>query len=184
MSIEELTKVLEVPNNPVEIQGGKSWAEVESEIASRLPDDYKAYIQQYGTGYIADYLVIWNPFASLETVNLITQLDLRLKDIRRAKDNYRESFGMEFPPYPIFPEEGGILPFGATINGHIIFWKTTQKPNNWTIVISKSRSTKFEEHVMNTTEFLTNLMLRRLENTAMYGPDFEPKVGFVPMKPK
>lgn len=38
--------------------------------------------------------------------------------------------------YPAFPESGGLLVWGASIDGDEFHWRTEGQPNEWTVVVA------------------------------------------------
>lgn len=55
MSIESLSKVLSGPIHPLGIPKSRDWKTAEGAL-SRLPEDYKAFIERYGTGSVAGFI--------------------------------------------------------------------------------------------------------------------------------
>jgi hypothetical protein len=142
------------PAQPVETSGTVRWADVEQRIGTPLPDDYKQFVDEYGTGAVAGFLWIFNPFSSHRYVNLLEQVPAELDSLRRLEN--------EELPFSLFPQIGGILPFGATDNGNILFWRTRGTPNNWSIVIFQARGPKFQEFRTSLTSLLAQLLMRRI----------------------
>ena len=73
MSIADLKAVLPPPAALSELGRPDQWNDVEQQLGTRLPDDYKDYINSYGTGMISSYLVVYNAFSAFPTVNLLQQ---------------------------------------------------------------------------------------------------------------
>jgi len=168
MSLTELLEILPVPEFPVNTGDVVAWEKIEANIGSPLPNDYKSFVVTYGSGRVADCIYIWNPFTSTGYLNLIQRMDTTLSSWRISKQEYMAEFDPDDPPYPIFPELGGLLPFGQTVNGDILTWETQGNPDDWTIVIQRVRSTDYEEHAMSLAQFLSNLLRRNLANTFIY----------------
>lgn len=38
--------------------------------------------------------------------------------------------------YPVFPESGGLLMWGSSIDGDEFHWRTEGQPNEWTVVVA------------------------------------------------
>ncbi|MEI8574477.1 SMI1/KNR4 family protein [Methylomonas sp. LW13] len=156
MTIERVKSILSPPSRPTDVPKNEVWGEIEARIGTLLPSDYKAFIKQYGTGRIANFLWIFNPFSRNENLNLVAQLD-------RQRDVFSdlESFG-EVLPYKLFPEDGGIFPFAMTDNGDVLFWRTGANPEQWGIVINDARSPEWQEFALTFGEFLFELLSGRL----------------------
>ena len=71
--------------------------------------------------------------------------------------NYGETI-----PYELFPNEDGILPFGITDNGDVLFWQTSKEQDNWKIIVNEVRSPDWEAFEMSMTKFLLEILSRRL----------------------
>ena len=107
------------------------------------------------------FLWIFNPFSDNENLNLIKQTKDHTTQYRWAK----RELGEEYCPFPIFPEPGGLLPFGVTDNGDVFFWLTdSDNPNHWKIVINETRSAEFELYDKKLTEFLVGIVNGQIES--------------------
>ena len=156
------------PANPVENQG--DWAQVELQLGTSLPDDYKWFISVYGTGAICDdYIRVLNPFTKIGVLDL-------LKCYRGTLDRYRvakKEGETPIVPYPVYPEPGGILPWGTSANGHEMSWLTIGEPNNWGIVFSdrnRIECRKYEQVCM--SEFLVTVLKGQMDGGAFKVPEF------------
>jgi hypothetical protein len=152
MSIQSLVEILQPPDHPLEVPTQSDWAKIEQEFMP-LPSDYKAFIVRYGTGYIDEFIWILNPFAANRYGNLI----LRSKDYLGGLREIREAAPDEIP-YPIFPEQGGVLPFGFTDNGDFIMWETKGQPDNWTVLVQAPRDPEFQRIETTMTTFLSRVL--------------------------
>jgi hypothetical protein len=174
MQIDDLRAILPPPPTPVEAHG-KTWSVVEQEIGTQLPDDYKIFIDQYGSGRINGFIWVFNPFASGRFINLGRQIVDRLG----ALETLARDFG-EQCPYPCFPQKGGLLPFAATDNGDVIYWITDGDPNAWRVAVNQARGPKYEEFSLNATGFLAGILTHKTKCTVFpksleeVGASFEP----------
>ena len=175
MAIEDLRTILPPPADPIEA-GPADWDEVEGELGTPLPSDYKAYIETYGSGHVADFLWVFNPFALRDNIKLQVQVQRQLGVLAELITNS----GWKLP-YPLFPGPGGLLPLGMTDNGDVIHWRTAGEADDWTIVVNDTRSPDSVEHVAGLTAFLTEI-LRRNERCAMFPASFPPaEIRFKPL---
>jgi hypothetical protein len=159
MKIDDLRAVLSPPPLPVETHGRK-WSVVEQEIGTRLPDDYKMFIEQYGSGRINSFIWIFNPFSSNQYINLNYKIINQLEVLKTLAQDFGEKC-----PYPLFPQSGGLLPFGETDNGDAIYWLTRGDPNAWQVVVNQARGPKYEEFALNTTNFLAGILTHKVNCT-------------------
>jgi hypothetical protein len=133
------------------------WERVEREIGTVLPDDYKGFLRQYGSGVIDDFLVVLNPGSVNPNINLIVAGSMR----RRALQELRARFPGSYV-HDVFPAPGGLLPFAVTDNANVLYWKTIGEPNSWTVVIYEGRGPSFAEFPGGMAECLGALLGRRL----------------------
>jgi len=150
-----LSRIVSPPAAPVENAG--SWPQVESDLGTALPDDFKAFIHAYGSGTISNFLTVLNPFSIRPTLNLVQQAREQLDTLRELGREFGESC-----PYPLFPAEGGLLPVAMTDNGDVVYWRTQGKPEQWLIVVNEARGPDYEEFQMNLTTFLAAIMSVRI----------------------
>lgn len=132
--LKTIARLLAPPASPRGLD--RPWDAVEREIRLALPDDYKAFIDLYGTGQVSSaegWAVIWNfRDASLSGPSLREWLTgpNGLPEFYRRVIN-----GSEWPcPYPIYPDPGGLLPFGSVVDVHNLNWLTAGRPNRWDVV--------------------------------------------------
>lgn len=140
------------PARPVEPPTSADMDVFESEFA-RLPSDFVSFLETYGTGAVDNFIWIFNPASKNPNLNLLKQAKVQLNTFREIRAQEKGQV-----PYPLFPEEGGLLPFGITDNGDVLFWKTSADPQQWTIVIADSRAPEYEEHQLALTDFLLKLL--------------------------
>jgi hypothetical protein len=164
MSLSSLTRVLPPPSNPFEIPSLDAWEPIENQIG-RLPADYKAFVQQFGSGTIDRFLWIWNPFSKSEHGNLLTAKEPTLSALRELRESGEEC------PYPLHPEPGGLLPFGKSDNGDVLYWLTARVPEQWPVVVNAARDPAYEKFECDMTDFLAGILTRRLR-CAIFPEDF------------
>ncbi len=165
MAIGELISIVPPPEAPTESQA-TDWPTVEDNVGAVLPDDYKAFVERYGTGIINDFLWILNPFSTRKYVNLLSQIDLQLSALKTLTQDFGEHC-----PYPLFPADEGLLPFAISDNGDVIYWLTEGNPNSWKIVVNDARSPRYEEFDGDMTSFLRKILTREIECT-LFPRDF------------
>lgn len=73
MIIKNLVKILPPPSAPSESGKGKAWPKFAGRV--EFPADYVELINTYGSGRIANFVVIFNPFAEDENINFLSSLD-------------------------------------------------------------------------------------------------------------
>lgn len=125
--LDDLRRALPPPKRPIDHHG--DWAGIESSIGMGLPSDYKAFISLYGGGQIGKCLVVSSPFLWVR----------HGRDVREAWANWASFYPDiavygEVIPYPVFPQPGGLLPFGNLGDVNILNWLTVGEPDCWPFV--------------------------------------------------
>ena len=134
------------------------WARIQRRIGTRLPSDYTRFIDLYGSVVIGDFLHVFNPFTDNANVNLVERIGPLLSACRELKAAHPEEW-----PHPLFFEPGGMLPFGATDNGDVLYWLTHGDPDAWTVLVGESRGPRFEKFDGKMVEFVVALLEGKLE---------------------
>ncbi|MEQ4618504.1 MAG: SMI1/KNR4 family protein [Corticimicrobacter sp.] len=168
-----LTALMPPPRHPSESGNSETWPSIDGDLS--FPDDYVAFIRSYGTGRIADFIAIFNPFTANEDINFFKQKTLILGDL--------ESLNQEDPDYfkyPLYPEENGLLPIGLTDNGDYLFWtvSNTRDSNTWGTAIIAARSPDVEYFDQNLTTLLFGILAGTLKPQSLPGSFPDGEVGF------
>ena len=148
MSIDNLIKAVPPPAAPFEAFRGP-WEVIEADLSTPLPQDYKDFARLYGYGRFMEFFGICIP----NTVNPNTRLEWQAQMVRDAFLTYEE----EFRPYPMWPDPGGLLPFGGTDEGDEFFWLMCGPPDDWRVVVWDRGMGKFEVLDCDLTDFLAGL---------------------------
>jgi hypothetical protein len=178
MTLKALIEVMPPPKRPVETGSAEQWTNVEESLGTALSTDYREYNNTFGTGCIGAFLWPYNPFSSNENLNLLT----RGKLILEAMSVIKERFGDTEVPYPLFPEPGGLLPWGSTDNGDSLFWLTTGNPDEWPVVVNESRGPSFEEFEESMTGFLARLINEEISSEIIPSYFLDKEALFVPIE--
>jgi hypothetical protein len=107
------------------------WADVEEQLEVVLPADYRSFVDTYGPGTFCD-IAIAAPGAPGKLA-LSGFLNRKYEQIRAA------SFGEHVP---LFPERGGLISWGETVDGWTLGWASTgPDPDRWgTVTVDMTRS--------------------------------------------
>lgn len=157
MSLTTLKKL--VPP-PTKINTGtlKTWQKVERSLGLKLPRDYREFIFSYGGGLFADFYLVFDPFSTDQYLNLASRIQMNCQKLRELC----ESNGPDYIPYPIYPEKGGLLPWGNDENGNEYYWLTEGPPTKWKVVQDNVRGDGFYCHPFGMVEFLTKIQQRKI----------------------
>ena len=142
--MKRLSEMVPPPAEPFEVGNLENFAKVEAELGLALPADYKQVILTYGSGQWQGFWYILNPFTKNEFLNLIIQSKNRrpmnwnmLDSERELRESYK---GIYRYPHAIYPEPGGIMPWGITDNGGRFFWLTKGVQEKWPTIYYPDRS--------------------------------------------
>jgi hypothetical protein len=124
VTIENLITVVPPPAAPFGAYSGP-WEPIEAQLGTPLPNDYKDFVRLYGHGDLMGFIGIhvpasWSPYMRL--VQEAWAIATAFKDD-------------ESLPLPMWPNPGGLLPFGKTDLGDTLFWLTRGAPADWQVVV-------------------------------------------------
>lgn len=153
MSVQQLARLIPPPAKPREVGTVAQWQAVERDLGTALPSDYREFIERYGSGLLARFYVIFSPFSSNENVALLSCV--------RSICKYQREFQQEWSDrvtYPIWPEPGGLLPWGTDDNGNDYFWRTNGAPDQWIVAHDDMRNGGYRLHDCSMSEFLVQIL--------------------------
>lgn len=90
------------PNQPVYAGSSSQWGDVEKQIGTALPQDYKQLINLYGFGSFGGYVCPLSPFIETSGPNSHLSLFRGMKALSILDPFQIESPG-SFQPFPIYP---------------------------------------------------------------------------------
>jgi hypothetical protein len=176
MSLASLITVLSPPQQPAEVPTADIWRAVENQLG-KLPADYKAFVERFGTGTINSFIYILNPASRNPYLNLAREVDQILGSLRELRKSGEPS------PYPLHPEPGGLLPFGKTDNGDALFWLTRDEPDKWPVVVNAARDPAYEKFERNATDFLEGILTRQIRCSIFHESFPGSSSAFIPLIP-
>ena len=154
MNLATLELILKRPIVAEDAPNQDLWKIAEKQLGTRLPLDYKGFLEAFGIGTINSFMVVLMPLCPNQYIDLLKR--------GRAELEAYEILKREFPKYyldDIYPTPGGILPFGVTDNGEVLYWRTIGSPEEWTVTIYESRGPKHFDFKGGMTEFLRALLI-------------------------
>lgn len=173
MSISQLKSILTPPALPNENGNEEHWPLIDGKI--KFPEDYIEFISSYGTGRIADFIALLNPFAKNDDLNFFEQKKLIIEDF-----NYLIQEDSDYYKYNLYPKPDGLLPVGITDNGDYLFWVVNdmEDSNSWKTAIAASRSPDVEFFNENITTLIYGILSKSLNPDSL--PDNFPykKIAF------
>src|SRR5437868_12524655 len=115
MSFRQLCSLINKRGPTIEQPTKDQWSAFEAKNFC-LPDDYKKFLCHFGSGILADFFVIWNPFSKIEGFEWFKESKQTLNVYCEAIMDSPELYGK----MKLFPDPGGLLPCGRTMNGDSI----------------------------------------------------------------
>lgn len=155
MTIETLIKVMPPPAAPFEAYIGP-WQPFEAALRTPLPQDYKDFVRLYGNGRLLDYFGINVPVSRSPYMRLVSDAETVINIFRSDEEL----------PYPLWPEPGGLLPFGRSDDGHQFFWLCRGAPADWRVVVWDRGMLRYEMFDCDLTDFLAGIVTGHIRSEA------------------
>ncbi len=115
---------------PGDFRAELDWAAVERELGTRLPADYKELLTRFPSGAFRSSVEVENPGQSAD----------ELANVKRHNEELLETFAdqdtgyLTGTSYVLFPEPGGLYPWGGTGAGGTFWWITdSADPDTWRV---------------------------------------------------
>jgi len=154
--LSKLTEIVPPPKKPKGVGTAAQWSKAESELGISLPDDYRQFIETYGSGLFAGFYVIYSPGEKSPYSNLVKRQKLMQPIYESHEDR----------PYAVHPERPGLLVWGADENGNYYYWLTKGTPDKWTVVAEHGREEEFDHHKCSMVKFLLGVQQLKIRALA------------------
>ncbi|MEV6238970.1 SMI1/KNR4 family protein [Lentzea sp. NPDC051838] len=142
------------------------WQEAERRLGFVFPEDYKRLMTVFGTGLFDDFVALVSP-AEDEVA-----FDEFERDFAEALELAGERVARGTLPHRLFPQPGGLIPWGGAGDGVTLFWRTDSGgPDDWTVVYCDDDFSRWEEYQGDTSAFLLDLLAGRITSDLL---GFEP----------
>ena len=126
-----LKRKVSPPEAPIAAKG--DWDKVEKRLKLRLPSDYKWFIDNYGMGWLCDNVFVTSPFwKDSSGQNALAAVH---ETVKKIFERYVSIGFWKELPYPMYPQEGGLLMFAFTHVNEYLGWLTHGPPSRWRIII-------------------------------------------------
>ncbi|MFE0024919.1 hypothetical protein [Amycolatopsis sp. NPDC059021] len=119
---------------PAEAPLPVDWRTVEERLGLRLPSDYKSVADRYPAMFVNEFLRITHPACTAANMNLLAE--------SLERTNATRELTLEFPDmhvYSVYPDPGGILCWGNTVNSDQCYWLTEGDPDEWCVVVGEEK---------------------------------------------
>jgi hypothetical protein len=135
----------------VPVRRNIDWARIERGLGTRLPSDFVELSEAYAPLIIDDFLALHMPVPGEEDkfVSVAQGILENLASLRESD--------MSHGHVP-FPEKGGLIPWGDSDEGDMLYWRTRgDNPDEWTVVVSGAWD-DWPEFPGSLTEYLAGLI--------------------------
>lgn len=128
---DALRRLVPPPARPALGDGAASWESAFERLGTRLPADYVALMETYGSGAWCSVLQFEDPVRS-GADGMFDLIALLTENVTMA----REEWGADDFVPSVWPEPGGILPFAITVGSDLVGWLTGEEdPDRWPLAV-------------------------------------------------
>ncbi|MFG3055461.1 SMI1/KNR4 family protein [Kitasatospora sp. NPDC048239] len=137
------------------------WRQVETELGTALPKDFKLLRELYPTFALGDFLGFGGPERGHEQ-SWVQGLRGTLEDVEERCSE--ADLAVPFHPYPA-PD--GLLPWAGSNQGDLFLWATSPAgPQEWTVTVA-SRNSAWWNYTGGAVQFLADLVTGAVEPWAL-----------------
>jgi hypothetical protein len=111
------------------------WAEVERQLGTALPADFKQLAEIYGPGEFDETFTLHAPTGDGARVDLVPAAREQADTWRSIREDV-----IGGGPLVVFPEPGGLLAWGMVPIGLALCWQTEGAPDRWPVVVCDDTS--------------------------------------------
>jgi hypothetical protein len=109
-------------------------------------------VREYGAGTFAGWLQLIEPFNPSWT--FVERADEQCRMLRAQQSKAPHLY----PKWPLWPSPGGFLPWGTTVDGDSVGWRTEGRPEAWTVLFWAHGGTGSGEYDTGAVDFLVELV--------------------------
>jgi hypothetical protein len=153
--VTALDELVELVRPPSHARQEIDWTTVETSVGTRLPDDYKGIIENYGPGTFGKFLHVYQPITPFLTIELAHQS-------RRSEEILGDLRAQGTEVIPFAP--GELMAMAGTDNGDTLYWikRPLDEPASWAITGNEARNHVWPEFDGGIAAFLYAVMSREL----------------------
>ncbi len=147
------------------------WEAIESDLGLRLPADYRLLAESFPVGTFRRFIRLRLPERWPDgRVRFLDEFaSAQLEAMRENRDT-----GEQVLPYPLFPEPGGVLPWGDIVSPGVAFWLTGPgDPDRWPVVVATEECDYWDRFDGSACEFLTSVATARYDASRFVSAAFD-----------
>lgn len=182
MPLKDLLAICDPPQNPVDRPTAQDWKELEVGMGLELPQDYKEFLDRFGTGAFGafdeieedaffDLLFTVSPGTTRHELGALSMIPPMTEAIAEFKRRWPDRV-----PGDVYPEAGGLLYVGGTTTRHDLFWKTGGPPEGWTCLIGDNYCDNWFDFEADLTTSLAAIVAGDVPDWVIAGPSSFPLV--------
>lgn len=127
------------------------WAQVQADLGLSLPADYRAYVDEYGIGWVNRLVLVLHPTTRAAHLNLA-------KSAEEAADPEALEMAESPPPHPVGLGLGRLLPCAVTETQDVVYWHTDgDDPDRWPVVFRDAEAYEWQRFDLSLVGFLLAL---------------------------
>jgi hypothetical protein len=139
-----VARLIQLLGLPDEVDGRVPWDSSRAEVGFDFPEDFRDFIDTYGSVVLNNLLSIWSPQIAPRRFNAPSGLSgfsnyVWFCSKEGGQGILRERLRSRWPegqPYPVWPERGGLILWGRSPRKHQCYWVTEgDDSNSWPIVV-------------------------------------------------
>jgi len=151
---ERLQRLVEPPQQPPQVD----LRAFEREVGVPLPHDFARLASIYGIGRFDELVSVLAPDPGMRC-----GMFGRTQDERETHEYLAEDDPDPSLPYPIYPDDGGLLKWGEHDCGHRLWWLTRGHPDRWPVLIQADDGEDFFMYAGTATGLVCDLIEQRLD---------------------
>jgi hypothetical protein len=130
-AVEQLVTLVAPPPEPFSYD----WADVERQLGTMLPADFKQLAETYGPGEFDETFALHAPTGDGARADLVPAAREQADTWRSIREDV-----IGGGPLVVFPEPGGLLAWGMVPIGLALCWQTDGPPEGWPVVVCDDTS--------------------------------------------
>ncbi|WP_030433562.1 hypothetical protein [Allokutzneria albata] len=158
-SVEALLRL--VGREPSARASGR-WPDLEQRVGFSFPEDYKQLASALPSGCFNNQIAVRFPPAGP------ADTDSYLAELADNSALAREAQEAGDCPYPVYPDPGGLIFWGSSLESDTFFWRPVgDDPDQWTVVVCDPYRMEWEEHETTMSAFLLGLVTGELSSDVL-----------------